>query len=66
VDPRTHKRYLDYRERHAYFGRRQKLLSMDEFEKAETELTALESKGERRDDDEEARYVELCRDLLKD
>jgi hypothetical protein len=66
VDPRTHKRYLDYRERHAYFGKRQKQLSMDEFAKAESELQPLEAKGERRDDDEEARFAELCRELLRD
>jgi hypothetical protein len=66
VDPKTHKRFLDYRERHGYFGKKLKLLSMDEFAKADAELAALETKGERRDDEEEARYVELCRDLLRD
>lgn len=66
MDPRTHKRYLDYRERHVYFGKRQRMLTMEEFVRAEAEYLALDAKGERRDDDEESRFEELCRELLRD
>lgn len=63
--PDAHKRYLDYRERHAYFGRRLALLSMTEFDDAERELAVLTA-NPRRDDDEEARLRELEQLLLRD
>ncbi len=67
MDPATHKRFLDYRERHRYFGRRLKLLTMAEFEAADKEHRALDAKGEGgRDDEEQARYDELSRLLLRD
>lgn len=67
MDPATHKRFLDYRERHRYFGRRLKLLTMAEFEAADKEHRALDAKGEGgRDDEEQARYGELSRLLLRD
>jgi hypothetical protein len=67
MDPATHKRFLDYRERHKYFGKRQKLLSMPEFETLDKEHRALDAKGEDgRDDEEEQRHAELSRLLLRD
>jgi hypothetical protein len=65
LDPSTHKRYLDYRERHAYFGRAEKILSMEEFSPADAEHRVLAAK-EPRDDDEEARFEELSKVLLLD
>jgi hypothetical protein len=65
LDPATHKRYLDYRERHAYFGRQSKVLGMAEFAAAEAEHRALDAK-EPRDDEEEARWAELSSLLLVD
>lgn len=67
MDPATHKRFLDYRERHQYFGKRQKLLTMAEFEPLDKEQRILEAKGEEgRDDEEEQRFQELSRLLLRD
>ncbi len=68
MDPGQHKRFLDYRDRHAYFGKetRRPPLSMEEFASADAEQRALEAKGDARDDDEEARFVELCKLLLRD
>jgi hypothetical protein len=65
VDPRTHKRYLDYRERHAYFGRQLALLTMQEFAEADREHAELAAKP-RRDDEDDARLEELERLLLRD
>gem|GEM_PF-1581738 len=63
----AHQRYLDYRDRFGYFGAGKKMLSREEFTPLEEELDALEAKGEDgRDDEEEARFVELCRVLLRD
>jgi len=67
MDPATHKRFLDYRERHAYFGKREKLLAMAEFEALDREHRTLDAKGEdARDDEEQERYAELSRLLLRD
>lgn len=66
VDPETHKRFLEYRARHEYFGAVTVPLSRPEFLEADAEQLALESKGERRDDDEEARYEELSKLLFRD
>lgn len=67
MDPATHKRFLDYRERHRYFGKRLQLLTMAEFEAADKEHRALDAKGEEgRDEEEQARYDELSRVLLRD
>jgi hypothetical protein len=66
VDPETHKRYLEYRDRHAYFGGTGAILSMQDFATAEREYDALEAKGERRDDEEEARWAELTKLLFRD
>lgn len=67
MDPATHKRFLDYRERHKYFGKRLQLLSMAEFEPLDKEHRTLFAKGEEsRDDEEEQRFQELSRLLLRD
>ena len=67
MDAATHKRFLDYRERHGYFGKQRKLLSMAEFEPLDKEHRALDAKGEQgRDDEEQARFDELSRLLLRD
>lgn len=42
------------------------MLSYGEFLTAETEQRALDAKGEARDDEEEARFVELTKRLLLD
>ena len=67
MDQATHKRYLDYRDRFAYFGRKMKQLSMAEYEVAEKELNELAALGEAgRDDEEEDRFRELEKILFKD
>ncbi len=69
LDPETHKRYLDYRERYAYFIKQGQgaMLGPVDFEKADKEQRALDAIGEgQRDDEEEARYAELSRILLRD
>ena len=66
VDPETHRRYLDYRDRHAYFGGTTPILARDAFLAADEEHRLLDEKGERRDDDEEARFEELSKLLLRD
>ncbi|MBK6690802.1 MAG: hypothetical protein IPG50_01115 [Myxococcales bacterium] len=69
LDPReAHKRYLDYRERHGYFGAGLKLpvLSAEAFATADVEHTRLEARGESRDDEEEARFNELVKLLFRD
>ena len=67
MDQATHKRYLDYRDRFDYFGRKMKQLTMAEYEAAEKELADLTARGETAwDDEEEARYHELLKILFKD
>lgn len=67
VDPTTHKRFLEYRERHVYFGAQAKPLGAEEFVAADAEQRALEAKGEgARDDDEEARFEALSKLLFRD
>ncbi len=67
MDPETHKRYLDYRSRHQYFGGATPILGRQEFLAADTEQRALEAKGEDgRDDEEEARWQELNKLLFRD
>ena len=67
VDQATHARYLDYRERHGYFGKAKPILSAAEFEAADREQRELEAKGEEtRDDEEEARFAELSALLFRD
>ena len=67
VDPATHRRYLEYRERHQYFGDNAPALGREEFLAADAEHLPLDQKGEdARDDDEEARWQELSKLLLRD
>lgn len=68
TDPAVHKRYLEYRERHAYFGNQlTKLLTMAEFVPLDAEHLALDAKGEdARDDEEAARYEEVAALLFRD
>jgi hypothetical protein len=67
TDPAAHKRYLDYREKHVYFGKLTKQLSMAEFEALEAEFAVLEAKGEDARDDEEAeRWDEVAKLLFRD
>ncbi len=67
MDQATHARYLDYRERHAYFGKTKPILAAADFEAADREHRELEAKGEDgRDDEEEARYAELSALLYRD
>jgi hypothetical protein len=66
MDPAAHKRFLDYRERHVYFGAKKKRVDAAEFEKLDAEQRTLEELGDRRTDEEEARFVELCEILFRD
>ncbi len=66
MDPIVHKRFLDYRETHIYFGRKQPMLNQGEFVAADTEQRMLAAKGEARDDEEEARFAELSKMLFRD
>ena len=67
TDPAVHKRYLEYRDKHVYFGKLTKQLTMAEFTALEVEFVVLEAKGEDARDDEEAeRWEELARLLFKD
>jgi hypothetical protein len=66
VDPETHKRFLDYRDRHGYFGSTSPMLPRDEFIAADREQRELDAKGEQRDDEEEARWNELSKLLFRD
>ncbi len=66
-DANVHKRFLDYRERHVYFGRAIRILDYEEYAKLEEEHRVLEQMGEdARDDEEEARFRALCIVLFKD
>lgn len=66
MDPETHRRFLDYHDRHAYFGGATPRLTKEQFLAADAEQRTLEAKGEGRDDEEEARYNELSKILFRD
>ncbi len=69
MDQSTHKRFLEYRERFIYFGAetRRPVLTADEFTAADAEQRTLAAMGEEaRDDEEEARFVELSKQLFRD
>jgi hypothetical protein len=78
MDAATHKRFLEYRDRHDYFGgrndtsrapggsRKYKLLTADEFLRADAEQRELDAKGEQRSDEEEVRFADLCSLLFLD
>lgn len=66
MDQAAHKRYLEYRERHAYFASTAPILDRETFLAADAEHRALDAKGEARDDEEDARWEELSKQLLLD
>jgi len=66
MDRTVHKRYLDYRERHVYFGHKMPILSATDFTRLSAELAVLEAQGDDRDDEEEERRAALLHVLLKD
>ena len=66
VDPETHRRLLEYRDRHAYFGGTDAILTKEQFLATDVEQRLLEAKGDSRDDEEEARYNELSKVLFRD
>jgi hypothetical protein len=66
AEPRTmsvivHKRFLDYRDLHVYFGEKKPSLPFVEFQKLDAEYHSLMKKE--RDDEEEARLEELAQTL---
>lgn len=66
-DPAAHKRYLEYRDKHTYFGAQIPKLTMAEFEALEAEYIVLDAKGEdARDDEEEERYAEVAKLIFRD
>ena len=66
-DVNVHKRFLDYRERHVYFGKQMRMLDYEEYARLEEEHRTLEKMGDDgRDDEEEARFRALCVVLFKD
>jgi hypothetical protein len=66
VDPETHKRFLEYHDRHGYFGGATPVLTREQFLAADSEQRELEAKGDARDDEEEARWAELSKLLFRD
>ena len=67
MDPIVHKRFLDYREKHIYFGGKSAMLNAADFEAADAEHRLLDAMGEGgRDDEEEARFAELAKILYHD
>jgi hypothetical protein len=66
MDPRVHKRYLDYRERHVYFGWKKPILNAADYVRLDSEAEVLTAKGEERDDEEEERFAALLHVLLRD
>jgi hypothetical protein len=60
MNPSVHKRYLDYRDRHVYFGRKKPMMSATDFEPLDGEYQTLLQAGEARDDEEDARFAEVC------
>lgn len=66
MTPAVHKRFLEYREKHMYFGRSSAILGGPEFSQLDAEFRDLDAKGEGRDDEEEARWTELAQLLFRD
>ncbi len=67
MDARVHRRFLDYRDRHEYFGRDLPRLDLARFTELDLEFRGLDAKGEdARDDEEQARFAELAKVLLMD
>jgi hypothetical protein len=68
MDPRTHRRFLEYRETFGYFrAERRTMLGREEWLALDAELAALEARPAReRSEDESARVRTLKRVLLRD
>jgi hypothetical protein len=70
MDRDLHKRYIDYREKHVYFGhpdgRQTPVLTPEVFAEADAELRALRAKGKERSAAEEARFLDLEKLLFFD
>jgi hypothetical protein len=71
MDQATHKRFLDYRERYEYFEhdcKQAKIpkLDMKAFEAADGEYRKLQAEGDERSDEDDARFEELAKLLLRD
>jgi hypothetical protein len=59
MERRVHKRYLDYRDCHVYFGRKKPPLSAADFVRMDAELGELEKRRGELDDEEAARFGAL-------
>jgi hypothetical protein len=63
MDRDVHKRYIDYREKHVYFGhpagKQTPVLSPEAFATADAEYRALRTRGAARTAAERARFAEL-------
>ena len=66
MEKALHRRYLEYRELHVYFGGKKPLLTATEFTDADTSYAELKAKGDDRDDEEEVRLAELATLLHRD
>lgn len=66
MDHVGHKKYLEYRERHSYFGAQRRALSREEFAEADAAWSELARAGSSRDDEDEVRYAELSALLHRD
>jgi len=67
-DPKSiHKRFLDYRDKHVYFGRGgMKRVDLPTFTLLDAEYYDLKAKDKARDDEQEARFAELAHLLHRD
>lgn len=67
MQPDVHKRYLEYLDRHEYFGGSTPKLDATSFVAADSEQRELAARSEEeRDDEEEARFEELSLLLHRD
>jgi hypothetical protein len=66
MDRESHQRYLDYRERHGYFGATTPVLGRDAFLAADAEYAALAAREGSLDEEEETRFAELAKLLFRD
>jgi hypothetical protein len=64
IDPAQHKRFLDYRDLHVYFGSKKPAMGWDSFHQLDNEYKELVSR--KRDDEEEVRFEELGNLLHRD
>ncbi len=66
MDRETHLRYLEYLDRHEYFGKTQRRLTREQFLLLDQEERMLTGLGESRDDEQEARWAEVTKVLFRD